>query len=287
MTIRALIADDEPVIRDGIVAAIRKSPDFEVVGACANGKQALTAIRESSPDVVFLDVQMPLLNGIEVARALEVESAPLVVFVTAYDHYAVTAFEVDALDFLVKPFTPKRLEATLQRVRETCGNKTELDALKRKVASVAEAFDVDGRSANVGIAQATDHIVASVRGRRIRIDVADIFWIEAAGNYVRVHGSKVSTSDTSKGRIALNPFVGSTLVRTTMKELEDRLSKRDFRRIHRSRIVNVHRVREVRPIGSGDSTLVLEDGTELVSSRTFRDERARLLGDTRQSKRLD
>lgn len=241
-TYRAIVAEDEPVIREGLVAAIRAHLDFVVVAESRDGREALEAIRTHRPDVVFLDVQMPFLSGLDVAGALDDVWAPVIVFVTAHESYAVPAFEIDAVDYLVKPFTARRLAETLERIRKRIGATEE-------------------RSEDGGIRR----LVAVERGRKIVIDVRAVRWFEAAGNYARLFGE---------------PF-GTALVRVSFRELATALPDSRFTRVHRSRIVNNDAVREIRPTGSGDAVVVLDDGTEVASSRTYRRARERILSRTR------
>jgi two-component system LytT family response regulator len=243
--IRALIVDDEPLAREGIRELTRAADDVRVIGECTNGRDAVEVIRRERPDLLFLDVQMPEMDGFKVLDALvEEEMPPVVVFVTAYDEYALRAFEVHALDYLLKPLDPNRFAQALARARE------QLE-LKRKGATSGRIVEMlqEMRSRP----EYLDRFLVKSRGRVHFIDAADIDWIEAAGNYVKLH-----TQDEDH------------LIRETMAALEERLDPRQFLRIHRSSIVNIDRVNELHPMFNGEYTVVLKDGTELTLSRTYR-----------------
>jgi two-component system LytT family response regulator len=249
-TVRVLIVDDEPLVRVALRDALSGDARFEVVGERGDGISALEACAELKPDVVLLDVQMPALTGVEVATQLgEAEHRPAIVFVTAYDAYAVRAFELDAIDYVLKPFDDLRVRAALERVAKrlpanapanTRGDERDeriqaaLTALARRVATPAR-------------------FVASVGGRLRIIDAASIDWIEAADNYVRLHTA-----------------TGSALIRETMKSVEARLDPEVFVRIHRSQIVRLSRIRELQPLESGDYSVLLTTGIKLTLSRTHR-----------------
>jgi two-component system, LytTR family, response regulator len=227
--IRALVVDDEPVARERMVALLREEPDVDIVGECADGKEAAVAIDEFSPDLVFLDVQIPHMNGLELAQSIGRRPAPAVVFVTAYEDYALAAFEIHALDYLLKPFSRERFRAAVAHAREH---------LARRSAG----------------GPPRDRLVVKSTGRIYFVRMADIDWCEAAGNYVRLH-------------------VGSQahLVRGTMANLEAELDPARFVRIHRSAIVNVDRIQELRSSFNGEYMVVLREGTRLTLSRGYRD----------------
>ncbi|HEX2190561.1 MAG TPA: LytTR family DNA-binding domain-containing protein [Longimicrobiaceae bacterium] len=242
--IRALIVDDEPPARRRIRDLLEDEPDVEVVGECGDGAQAVAAIEAARPELVFLDVQMPEGGGFEVVRALGPERLPAVVFVTAYDRYAVQAFEVHALDYLLKPFDRERFRAAMQRAR---------DALRRPAAGGPDprllALLEELRPAPRGL----DRIPVRI-GPRIRlVPVDEVDYFRAETNYVRLHlGDR------------------SHLVRDTLSGVEARLDPARFLRVHRSLIVNLARVREVEPLFAGEYVLTLQDGTRLTSGRSFR-----------------
>ena len=242
--VRALVVDDEPPARRGLARLLAAQPGVIVVGESKNGAEAVRAIRASCPDLVFLDVEMPGLDGFGVLRALEPGPLPLVVFVTAFDDYAVRAFEIHAVDYLVKPFSDRRFADTLARVRGRLDNATvAADAARRVVAALAEACVEPG----------PDALVATTGRRSVVIRIADIDWIEAQDYCALVH---------TRG--------ASYLLRKSIRALEQRLAPRGFVRIHRSAIVNLARVRELRRPAQCEWSVVLDDGTELPVSRRLR-----------------
>jgi two-component system LytT family response regulator len=245
--LRVLLVDDEPLVRRGLRAFLAAEPDVTVVGECGDGRDAVRVIRAERPDLVFLDVQMPELDGLGVVDALEEdERPPALVFVTAYDAYALRAFEVHAVDYLLKPFDEGRFRTALARARQRLARADtpapgdpRLEALLRELRP-APAY--------------AERLLVRTASRMLPVPVAAIDWIEAADNYVRLH--------VGAERHAL---------RETIKGLEARLDPRRFARIHRSTIVNLDRVREVRPLPSGDCVLLLLDGTQLSLSRGYRE----------------
>jgi len=245
MRIRTLVVDDEPIARARVLALLGEEPDIEVVGECATGPQAVSDIAQKAPDLVFLDIQMPEMNGLEVARALGSDRIPAVVFVTAYDQYALRAFEVHALDYLLKPFSAQRFKAALSHAREHLAQR-HATTLGRHLLDILP--DVQKRE------PASDRLIVKSSGRVYFVRIADIDWCEAAGNYVCLHlGAQ------------------SHLVRETMNRLEARFDTRQFVRIHRSTIVNVDRIEELRSSFNGEHVVILRDGTRLTLSRGYRD----------------
>jgi two-component system LytT family response regulator len=254
--IRTLIVDDEPLGRERLRTLLRGEPDVELVGECANGLEAVSHIDEQSPDLVFLDVQMPELDGFAVLESVGVERMPPTVFVTAYDQYALKAFEVHALDYLLKPFTRARFRKTLQRVRDHLRKqRTDASELSRQLIELLRDVRTDR--------QFLERLVVKSGGRVFFLRVDEIDWIEAAGNYLRLHvGQDVH------------------LMRETMKGIETKLDPDRFVRIHRSIIVNTDRIRELQPWFHGEYVLILLDGTRLTSSRNFDDGLKRMLKNT-------
>jgi two-component system LytT family response regulator len=252
MDIRALIVEDEPLMRERLRGLLADEPDVAVVGECANGPEAVAALSADRPDLVFLDVQMPGLNGFEVIEAVGVERMPATVFVTAYDRYAVKAFEVHALDYLLKPFNRQRFRQALGRVRARLrrGEAAEVNELLRALLADAEAAPRGPRRLVVK----SDSRIALVRPE-------DVDWVEAAGNYVRLHVGK-----------------DEHLLRGTMEAAEAQLPAGKFVRVHRSAIVNIDRIRALEPAFHGDYVVQLHDGTELPLSRTYRARLEELLG---------
>ncbi len=248
--IRVVIVDDEPPARERIRALLTEEKDITVLKECDSGLAAVSAIREVAPDLVFLDVQMPGLDGFGVLDALQGGRMPVIVFVTAYDAYAVRAFEVHALDYLLKPFDRERFQATLERARLALG----------------EAPAAEEESVAVPLSDAADRpplkrLLGRRDGRLIVLKAAEIDWIESAANYVSLHVGKESY-----------------LVRETLQSLEGRLDPDQFIRIHRSTIVNLDRVQEIEPYFHGDYIVRLRDGHRLTLSRTYRERVQRHLG---------
>lgn len=248
--ISVLIVDDEPPARAKVRRFLADDPEVEIAGEAGSGAEAVEAVARLAPDVVFLDVQMPGLDGFGVVDALAGGQMPHVVFVTAYDAYAVRAFEVHAVDYLLKPFSPERFAKALARVKERLhgGRDDGLDRRLRELLAMARP----------GPAY-LERLLVQDGPRAILLDVARIDWIEAERNYVRLH-----VGDASH------------LVRGTLTALEERLDPTRFIRIHRSRIVNAERVREIHPWSHGDRLVVLHDGTELILSRRYLDRLSRL-----------
>jgi two-component system LytT family response regulator len=243
--IRTLVVDDEPVARARVLALLKDEADIEVVGECGNGAQAAAVIEEASPDLVFLDVQMPEVDGIAMARALGPERMPAVVFVTAYDEYALEAFEIHALDYLLKPFSAERFQSALTHAREHLAQR-RATTLGRQLLDLLPEIRKP--------AQGRDRIVVKSSGRIYFVRTADIDWCEAAGNYVRLH---------------VGPQ--SHLVRDTMGRLESSLDPASFVRIHRSAIANVDRIQELQSSFNGEYVVLLRGGTRLTLSRGYRD----------------
>jgi len=242
--IRTLIVDDEPIARARVLSLLLEEPDVDVVGECASGSQAVSFIRSQSPDLVFLDIQMPEMDGFEVARALQPERMPALVFVTAFDQYALRAFECHALDYLLKPFSAQRFKSALSHARQQLAQR-QATTLGRQLLEILP--EMRPRE------PVRDRLVVRSSGRVYFVRITDIDWCEAAGNYVSLHvGSQ------------------SHLTRETMSRLESQLDQR-FVRIHRSTIVNVDRVQELRSSFNGEHVLLLRDGTRLTLSRGYRD----------------
>ncbi len=262
--VRVLVVDDEPLARRRILRLLKREEGVEVAGVCSTGTEAVEAIRERRPDVVFLDVQMPEMDGFGVVDAVGVESMPTTIFVTAFDQYALRAFEAQALDYLLKPFDAERFARAFQRARERVEERDGGDRTRRLLAML-EQLDA-GRQADPEPAPAEttgpatdaegpmEWLMVRARGRVHFLRAADITWIEAEGNYVRLH---VGTD--------------AYLIREKIGTLETRLDPAAFVRVHRSSIVNLNAVRELRPWFSGDYVIALKDGTELRLSRGYRD----------------
>ena len=257
MKIRTIIADDEELARRGLRALSQRCEDLELICECRNGREAVDAIHRHRPDLVFLDVQMPVKTGFDVISAIADGPRPHVVFVTAYDQFALRAFEVHALDYLLKPVNEERFDAALARVRWAMSHATN-NAMDQRVPRVPADVSV---VPSPSMGSAVDRLPIKVNGRIIIIRVADIDWIEADGDYVSVNvGDK------------------TWLMRETIAAVELRLALSGFVRIHRSTLVNAERVKELRPQDKGEYTVVLNDGTELKLTRHYRASVERLVG---------
>jgi two-component system LytT family response regulator len=249
--IRALLVDDEPIARLGIRQQLESEDDVEIIGECSNGAEAVATINAKQPDLVFLDVQMPLLNGLGVVEAIRVEHLPAVVFVTAYDEHAIRAFEVNAVDYLLKPIDHQRFKSTLQRVR-TQLNAARQGDLQEKIATLTRLLG-EYRASPQQTTAYQSRIVIKEPERVSFLEVAEVDWIGAHGNYVQVH---------SRGKLHL--------VRDTLDGMEQKLDPAKFIRLRRSAIVNVDQIKELHPLFNGEYTIVLKDGYELTSSRRYR-----------------
>jgi len=260
MSIRTIIVDDEPLARRGLELRLREAQDVEIVRQCANGREAIAAIAELAPDLMFLDIQMPGLSGLDVVAQVPQESLPMIVFVTAFDRFAIQAFEAHALDYLLKPVDDERLGRALERVRAQWQQKQAIAQREQLMALLAEVTgkgeieaDALGAIEPQGRRYAT-LLPIRVGRETVRLDVATIDWIDAAGDYMCVHAA------------------GQThVLRATMKELEQMLDPRRFQRVHRSTIVNLARVTALRPHLNGECFLRLQSGQEVKLSRSYRD----------------
>jgi two-component system, LytTR family, response regulator len=252
MMLRALVIYDEPLARKALLRLLKNESDINVIGQCSDGEAAVETIRRTNPDLVFLDVQMPEMDGFRVVETIGADQMPVTIFVTAYDRYALDAFDANAVDYLLKPFAPDRLARALRRARDRCPGRQDKDAAQRLLSLL------DRSRSQTDYAQ---RLAVSVRGRILFVQVADIDWIGAEGNYATLHVSR-KTYD----------------VRETMQALIDKLDPRDFVRIHRSTIVNVHRICEIRPWFQGSHIVLLQSGEELRMSRYQQEAVERLLG---------
>ena len=253
-SIRTLIVDDEPLARERLRTLLARDAEIEVVGECANGEEAVGAIRREKPDLLFLDVQMPGLDGFEVLEAVPRDAMPVVVFVTAHDRHALRAFDVHAVGYLLKPFDEDRFRRAVDRAKGIVGAGRARDVDGRLLA-LLEGLGAERRHLKRLVLQAPDRIFF------LRVDEID--WIESAGNYVRLH---------------VGP--DAHLHRETMQALESRLDPEAFLRIHRSTIVNLDRVRDLKPLFHGGYVVTLKDGTELSSSRHYSERLRALFGPT-------
>ena len=253
--IRTIIVDDEALARRGIRAQLGLEKDIDIVSECRNGREAVKAIKTDCPDLVFLDVQMPELDGFGVVEAVGVERMPPVIFVTAYDRHAVKAFEVNALDYLLKPFDDERFARAIQRARNQI-ERNGLGDLSTRLRNLLGGLDPHPQ-------KHPQRLAIKSAGRISFVDVAEIDWVEAEDNYVRVHTGRESH-----------------LLRETMNNLEKRLDPAKFIRVHRSRIINIERVKELHPLFHGEYDIALKDGTRLETGRGYRKQVQRLLRET-------
>ncbi len=245
MTIRALLVDDEPIARRGLLRLLRQEPDIQVVGECGDGASAVAAIGALSPDLVFLDVQMPELDGFAVVETVGAERMPAVVFVTAFDQHALRAFDAQAVDYVLKPIDPERLRRALQRVRARLTHPDQDFA--RRVTEVLKSID------RTSLQAWPSRLAIRSDGRVRLIDMDAIDRILAAGNYVEVHAGK-----------------DRHLLRETMTSLESRLDPRRLVRVSRAAIVNIARIREVQPLFNGDFVVLFDTGAQVNGSRRYR-----------------
>lgn len=251
--IRTVIVDDEPPARKRIRAMLADEPEFVIIAECGDGGKAIEVIEESGPDLVFLDVQMPQCDGFDVLRALDPGKYPMVIFVTAYDRYAVKAFDVHAIDYLLKPYDRKRFKEALERARSRIA-ASRLGEIGRGFSKLLE----DVRSFQP---YPPPRLVIKSAGSIQFLPVEEIDWIEGAGNYVRVHAD-----------------AQVHLIRETMSGMEKRLDPERFVRIHRSAIVQLNRIKELQPAFSGEYAVILETGEELKLTRSYRTELEKRLG---------
>jgi two-component system, LytTR family, response regulator len=270
--IRTIIVDDEELARRGIELRLAHHPDVTIVRHCVNGREAIAAVNEEKPDLMFLDIQMPGLSGFEVLARLPHESLPMVIFVTAFDRYALDAFDAQAVDYLLKPINDTRFGQALERMRSHWQQRNALaqrEQLMKLLASIQGSGAVDEQTlreylqAESGLLPGPHYPqILPIRddAGTVRVDVTTIDWIDAAGDYMCVHAD---------GR--------TYVLRETMKSLEAVLDPRIFQRVHRSTIVNVQRVRRLRPHTNGEYFLTLEDGQEIKLSRSYRDRVDQLL----------
>ncbi len=265
MTIRTILVDDEPLATQGLRLRLEKHDDVEIIETCSNGREAIRAIKTNKPDLVFLDIQMPGFDGFSVVQALAEIEPPLFVFVTAYSDHALRAHEADPVHYLLKPVEEEKLADALERVRQRLAAKRGADEagkLKEVLAELApDAVETVG-AADDGPSSSRYEKLINIkdRGQIFRVDVDTIEKIDAAGDYMCIY-----TGDNT------------LILRETMKDLEKRLDPRRFQRVHRSTIVNLDLVRQVKPHTNGECFLVLDSGSQVKVSRSYRDVVARFV----------
>jgi two-component system LytT family response regulator len=250
--IKVLIADDEVLARKFIHRMLKPDPEVEIVAECNNGAEAVAMIRKEKPDLVFLDVQMPEMNGFAVLDAVKLDHLPEIIFTTAYEAYAIRAFELHALDYLLKPFDQVRFKAALRYAKERF--HSDQDAAKRvQIGTLLESIQAQQ--------QYFDRIIVRADGRITFLHVREIDWLEADDKYVHLHTGK-----------------GTRMVRQTLTAIEGQLDPKKFLRVHRSAMVNIEKIKELQPLFNGEHSLVLENGTRLTLSRKYKDKLFELLG---------
>ncbi|MBK8373892.1 LytR/AlgR family response regulator transcription factor [Sphingorhabdus sp.] len=265
MNIRTILVDDEKLATQGLEMRLAPFEDVEIVATCLNGREAIRKIKTLKPDLVFLDIQMPGFDGFSVVQGVMDIDPPLFVFVTAYSDHALRAFEAQAVDYLMKPVEPERLADTMERVRGRLADKRTADEVERLRSVINEvapeaADNIPHVDEEMTSGRFEKLINVKDRGQIFRVDVDTIERIEAAGDYM-----VIETADNS------------LILRETMKDLEKRLDPRTFQRVHRSKIVNLDRVRQVKPHTNGECFLILESGAEVKVSRSYRDVVARFV----------
>jgi two-component system, LytTR family, response regulator len=265
MSIRTILVDDEKLATQGLELRLQPFEDVEIIATCLNGREAIRKIKTLKPDLVFLDIQMPGFDGFSVVQGVMDIDPPLFVFVTAYSEHAIRAFEAQAIDYLMKPVEPDRLADTMDRVRQRLADKRttdELERLRNVISEVAPgaAGAMPPPDEEMATSRFEKLINVKDRGQIFRVDVDSIERIDAAGDYMCIY-----TADNS------------LILRETMKDLEKRLDPRTFQRVHRSTIVNLDQVRQVKPHTNGECFLVLESGAQVKVSRSYRDVVARFV----------
>jgi len=240
MTIRAVLVDDEPLARRGLLRFLKNDPEVEVVDECVDGESAVATILSTKPDLVFLDVQMPEMDGLGVVRTVGISRMPVAIFVTAYDRYALRAFEVSAIDYLLKPVAQERFTEALTRAKRRIAEKSQCD-LNQNIKAMLERLRGN---------EYVEHLSVQHNGRIVLVRTKEIDWIEANGNHARLHVG-VRTHE----------------IRETLNTLERKLDPREFLRIHRSTIVNVRAIKEMHPWFHGYHLVLLQNGEELRMSR--------------------
>lgn len=250
--IRTLIVDDAPIVRQGIRHLLGQEEDLQIVGEAADGPGAVEAIKTLLPDLLFLDIQMPGFDGFEVIEQAGAFHMCAVIFITAFDHYAMRAFDADALSYLLKPITPQRFHGAVQRAKQVLGCPEEMENEVKRVAEFIQPAETPDGAIQRG--RLLHRFVVRQGNRFLLLNVADVDWISASGEYARLYAREASF-----------------LIRTGLSQLEERLDPNQFARIHRSTIVNLERIQEIQPRTHGDYDVLLQDGTFLRLSRSYRD----------------
>lgn len=255
--IRALVVDDESLAREALLVMLKDDPEMEVIAECRNGREAVTAIREQSPDIVFLDIQMPETDGFQVIEQIGVMQMPVTLFVTAYDKHALRAFEAHALDYLLKPFDHDRFESALQRAK-TFVRQQKLGEISQSLLAVLRDLkpvsnELPSENFKTIHQEPIDRVIIKSSGRIYFLKVEEIDWVEGGGNYLSLHSG------------------GQThLIRETMGDFHAKLNPKKFLRIHRSTIINIERIKDIQPLLKGEYVVALTNGKRLRASRGYR-----------------
>jgi two-component system LytT family response regulator len=250
--IKTLIVDDEPLARRNLRLLLEKDPQIEIIDECRNGQEAVNAVQSFSPDLIFLDIQMPEMDGFDVLEKVGAQQIHAIIFVTAFDQYALKAFEVHALDYLLKPFDDARFQKALTQAKLQIEQR-EIDKLSKKLLALLEDRE-NNREHRAQEKSYLTRLMIKLTNRVILLNVNEIDWIEADGNYAKLHVGRKSH-----------------MLREKMNDLESQLDPQRFVRVHRSIIVNLNRIKELYPHFNGDYIIVLEDGTQLKLSRSRRE----------------
>lgn len=259
-SLKTIIVDDEPLARKGLRLRLQKMDDLEIVKECSNGREALTAITELEPDLIFLDIQMPGLSGFDVIKELQPENVPLIIFVTAFDQYAVEAFEAQAVDYILKPIDEDRLFEAVERARNHASQEGAISDKQRLLELVISITGKSERSIaqllkeRVGVKGYPDKLAIKDGGEVTLVSTSEIDWVDAAGDYMCVHANDETH-----------------VMRVTMKELENQLDPASFQRVHRSTLVNLDRVTKVCSHMNGEYFLILSCGSSVKMSRSYKD----------------
>lgn len=265
MTIRTILVDDEKLAIQGLQLRLQPFEDVDIIDTCSNGREAIRKIKTEKPDLVFLDIQMPGFDGFSVVKGVMEIEPPLFVFVTAYEEHAIRAFEANAVNYLMKPVDEDKLADTIERVRKRLAEKKSAEDAEQLMGVLSEVAPDRVSEFNCeAAAENTDRFEKLInvkdRGQIFRVEVESIERIEAAGDYMCIYTAE-----------------NSLILRETMKDLERRLDPRVFQRVHRSWIVNLDQVRQVKPHTNGECFLVLDSGAEVKVSRSYRDVVARFV----------
>lgn len=251
--IRAIIADDEPLAREKVQLFAQGEKDIEIVDICANGHEALSSYQRYKPDLIFLDIQMPEMNGFDFLSRINASPLPGIIFITAYDEFALRAFEFHALDYLLKPYDRERFKKAVEHARLSLQSNSRPDITEEQIKALLTSMKQP--------AAVLDRLIVKTGGRVIFLRIEEVDWMEAAGNYVKLHTGNESH-----------------LVRETMSNLEQQLPSSKFIRIHRSTIVNIEKIKELQPYFNGEYKVILQNNTHVIMSRNFKENFTKVLG---------